>query len=159
MATDMIEEQAGQNRAMAELNSDVALATRRIAEEQAKSRQAYAETQKQLQGERVDLNRQWEHLEDERRQIAREKHRDPIIAAAILQLGMIAACLSPLILCWALLNRGPPAHSEVELNEWLVEELAGEETRLLGRPTKQPPAIADRWETEHPDFPDEFDDA
>ncbi len=158
MASEAMAEQGEQNRAMAALNRDVAVATRRIAEEQAKARQSYVDAQEQLQKQRMELDHRLDGLDEERRQIARERHRDPIIAAAIFQLGLIAACLSPLVLCWALLNGDRSDSSETELNELLVEDLVAEHPRLLPRPEKQPKELPEHRMSEDPRYPDEFDD-
>lgn len=157
MASEAMAEQGSQNRAMADLNRDVALATRRIAEEQAETRQAYVDAQKQLQKQRIELDQHRDSLEDERRQIARERHRDPIIAAALFQLGLLAACLSPLILCWALLHRDRTESSDAELNELLIEDMVADEPKCLPRSMVEPKAISDQWDADDPPYPDEFD--
>lgn len=158
MASEAMAEQGEQNRAMAALNRDVAFATRRIAEEQAKTRQAYVDAQEQLQKQRIELDQRLEGLDEERRQIARERHRDPIIAAAIFQLGLIVACLSPLVLCWALLHGDRSDSSETELNELLVEDLVAEHPRLLPRPQEQPKELPEHRKPEDPPYRDELDD-
>ena len=57
-----------------------------------------ADAQAALQVQRQDVNRQRDQLEQQRREIAKQRQRDPVIAAAIIQLGLILASLSPLLL-------------------------------------------------------------
>ena len=158
MASEAMTEQGGQNRAMAALNRDVAIATRRTAEEQAKARQSYVEAQKQLQTQRNELDRQRDGLEDERRQLAHQRHRDPIIAAMVYQLGLLIACLSPLVVCWVLLHRGGSEPSDAALNELLVEDLVAEEPVFLPRSAVEPKAISDHGDADDFSYPGEFDD-
>ena len=158
MASEAMAEQGGQNRAMADLNRDVALATRRIAEEQSKARQAYVDAQKQLQTQRIEVDRQRDGLEDERRQIANQRHRDPIIAAAVFQVGLLIACLSPLVLCWGLLHRDRSETSDAELNELLVEDMVADEPKFLPQAVVEPKAITEQCDGDDPPCNYEFDE-
>ena len=65
-------QQAGQNREMTQLNREVA-----------QSHKELVGLQHDLEGQQVAVNHQRDQLESERREIAKHRHRDPIIAAAI----------------------------------------------------------------------------
>jgi hypothetical protein len=85
--------------------------------------------------ERKSLDRQREDLENERREIAGQRQRAPIIAAAIVQVGLILACLAPLVLAAYLLWSLRSTVSEDEaVTELLVEELVADQPRLLAGP-------------------------
>jgi len=63
-------------------------------------------------------DRKLEKLEDERKQIASERQRAPVIAAANAQFGLLLACLAPLGLAahllWTL------RHSEANAAGWQI---------------------------------------
>ena len=102
------------------------------------------ETQSAIQTERQSIDRQHENLEIERRQIAGERQRAPVIAAAIMQLGLILACLAPLALCVYLLwSLRSTAEQDEAVTEFLVEELTSERPKLLlpGPPQAEQPAL------------------
>ncbi len=90
------------------------------------------ETQAAVEAGRQNLDRQREDLEAERRQIATERQRAPIIAAAIQQVGLWLACLLPLALCGYLLHvLRHTANNDVAVTELLVEELTTDRPRFL----------------------------
>jgi hypothetical protein len=79
-----------------------------------------------------------DQLEQNRREIARERHRDPIIAAVIQNFGLIVACLLPLlvaVLVMLQMQSQEPDHAVVA--EMLVLELTADEPRLLPGPMSQ----------------------
>jgi len=103
------------------------------------------ESQSALQVERHSIDRQREDLEAERRQIAEERQRAPIIAAAMTQVGLILACLAPLALCAYLLHvLRNTADDDTAVTELLVEELSRDRPRLLppGPPYAEQPALS-----------------
>jgi hypothetical protein len=80
-----------------------------------------------------------DELEQERKQIAEQRHRDPIIASSIQTIGLIVACLLPLLVCVYVLrqmNRSDPDDATVA--ELLVLELVSDEPRLLPGPVLRP---------------------
>ena len=100
------------------------------------------ETQAAVEAGRQNLDRQREELEAERRQIATERQRAPVIAAAIQQVGLWLACLLPLVLCGYLLYvLRHSSHDDAAVTELLVEELTTDRPRFLLR---GPPATADQ---------------
>jgi hypothetical protein len=54
--------------------------------------------QKQIQAQRAEFDRQRDGLERERRELAAQRGRDPIVAQAIGAFGIMLACLLPLLL-------------------------------------------------------------
>jgi hypothetical protein len=167
MAKDSTRRQAEQNQEMIRLNQEVAKSHQRVLEADSQSRQEVLKLQRELverdqharqdlhalereiqaaaSQERTSLDRQHEALEQERRGIAGERKRDPILAAAITGLGIVLACLAPIVLAICLLwvaHRQEP--SEAELAELLVQEIASDHTLLFGpgeaHPTVLPPS-------------------
>ena len=59
---------------------------------------AQRELNRELQAERSSIDRQREGLEAERREIAETRVRDPVVAEAILSIGLLLLCLAPLVL-------------------------------------------------------------
>ena len=179
MAQDATRRQAEQNQEMIRLNREVAEHNQRLIEVDAQARQEVLQVQRELierdaegrqqldalqrevQGavsqERSSLDRQHEKLEDERKEIAKQRNRDPIVAAAITGLGVVLACLAPIVLAIYLLRSvRDETPSDAELAELLVQEIASDRSILFspvgqGRPClehdqepdKLPPASED----------------
>ena len=96
--------QADQNRLVEANNRQVLEATKRLVEADARGRTENLELHRQIEVERSGVNQQRDALEHERRQIAAQRNRDPIIAESIqLAAGLIAAVL-PLLVCLFLLR-------------------------------------------------------
>ncbi len=101
--------------------------------------------QQDLDAQRGHLDQQRTVLEDERRAIAAERVRDPIIANALIGAVILAACVLPLLLAFFVLRTVHKAEpDDAALNELLVQELVADEPLLLPRPTlpaleEQPP--------------------
>jgi len=127
-----LQRQAEQNRQMAQQSQRIADATAELIAADAQARQEFSELSQDLQAERAGIDRQRESLEEERREIAGQRHRDPIIAAAISSCGLVIACTFPLVLCayllYVLQHRTAPDEALVEL---LVTDLLAKQPRLL----------------------------
>jgi hypothetical protein len=136
-------EAAEQQRQLAQMQAEVARGARQLVESDAKARGELAALQRNLQQDQAEIGRQRDQLEADRRQIAEQRHRDPLIAAAITSIGLILACLLPLLLCWALLRR-PPVDGEAEaaLAEFLVQDLTSDHPVLL--PAQSPHALLEQ---------------
>jgi hypothetical protein len=117
---------------MAEQSQRIADATEELIAADAQARQEFSELSQGLQAERASIDRQHESLEEERRKIAGQRHRDPIIAAAISSCGLIIACGLPLVFCaylfHVLQHRTAPDEALVEL---ILEDLLAKQPRLL----------------------------
>ena len=124
------ERQAEQNRLIETNNRQVIEATNRLVEADAKSRAENLELHRQIEGERANVNQRRDALEQERRQIAVERNRDPIIAESIqLSAGLIAAVL-PLLVCLYLLRALFDKPNQDALAELLVEDLVSRQPLL-----------------------------
>jgi len=170
MAKDATERQAEQNREMARLNQEVPQNNQRLIEADAESRREaiqlqrdlierdaggrerldalQRETQAAVSQERSSVDRQREALEQERQQIAAQRNRDPIVAAALTGLAIVLACLAPIVLAIYLL-RSAHRHeaTDAELAELLVQEIASNRSVLFA------PVASDRPCLTHDDGP------
>ena len=142
LSRESLARQAEQNQAMARQSQEIAQAARLLVEADAKARgdviQLQTDLEKSAQAMRTSLDRQHEDLENERRQLASQRQRDPIIAAAILDAGMILACLLPLVLAWYVLRNLQQEPADAALGELLVQELVADEPLLLPSPLCRP---------------------
>ena len=115
---------------------------------------AHRELQSQLHQQQAAVGAQRDRLEEERRQLAGQRGRDPIIAAAIQDCGVLIACLLPLLVCVYLLHRMAGENDDQQaLGELLVHELTAEQPRLLPAPPLHRPAALGRAASQ--DRPDE----
>jgi len=135
---------AWQSKAVTLENQRIAEAARELVAKDAEARQQMIQAQRELhtelQTERSSLDRQKEAMEQERRDIAERRGRDPIVAEAVRSMGTLLVCLVPLIVAaYALsrLDRGPGDGQQ--LSELLIHELAGDNPILL--PYRRVPAI------------------
>ncbi|MAD80492.1 MAG: hypothetical protein CMJ50_06575 [Planctomycetaceae bacterium] len=133
MAERHLERQSEQNRRMSELQREVAEGARQLVEADAKAREEMVTLQLATQTERSEIGRQRDALEDERRNLAAARRLDPIIAAAIANLGLLAACMLPLVLCWYLLHRRIDPADDQAVAEVLLEDLVTDRPLLLPR--------------------------
>jgi hypothetical protein len=134
LSRESTERQADQNRLVETNNREVLEATNRLVEADAKSRTENIELHRQIEAERSGINQQRNALEQERRQIAGERIRDPIIAESIRAVAGLIAAILPLLVCLFLL-RGLFHKSDQEtLAEVLIEDL------VSGQPLLSEPA-------------------
>lgn len=140
---------ARQSEAVIRENQRVTEAAQALVEQDATARQEMVAAQRQLSeqfhAERSDIDRERAGLEQERREIAAQRQRDPVVAEAVHIVGMLLACLTPLALAgYALyrLDRGLD-HGE-DLGELLIAELASDSPRLLPSSLLRPAGIGHR---------------
>ncbi|HJN07434.1 MAG TPA: hypothetical protein QF564_02005 [Pirellulaceae bacterium] len=133
MAERHVERQSEQNRRMSELQREVAEGSRRLVEADAKAREEMVALQREVQAERSEVGSQRDALEHERRGLASKRRMDPIIAAAITNVGLLVACLAPLILCWHLLTRPVEPADDQAVAEVLLDDLVANNPLLLPR--------------------------
>ena len=103
---------------------------------------AQQELTSQLNGQQSAIYTGHEQLEQDRREIAEQRHRDPIIAAVIQDFGLFIACLLPLVVAVFVIRQmqsQEPDHAAVA--ELLVLELTADEPRLLPGPMSQRHAL------------------
>lgn len=83
--------------------------------------------QHDLRGDQAEIGRQRDQLEAERRRIAEQRHRDPLIAAAITNVGLVLACLLPLAFgIYVLSSLRGKSDSDDALVELLIEEVVAD---------------------------------
>lgn len=82
--------------------------------------------------ERQAIGRQRDGLEAERQKLAEERKTAPVVAAAVTQLGLIFACLLPLLLCGYLIYVSrQPDDADAAVAELLVGDLIDRQSSLL----------------------------
>ena len=113
---------------------------------------AQQELTSQLNGQQATVDAGRGQLEQDRREIAEQRHRDPIVATAIQNTGLVIACLLPLIVAVYVIRQmqsQEPDHAAVA--ELLVLELTADEPRLLPGPMSQRHALThdDSKEAQH----------
>ncbi|MEX0867427.1 MAG: hypothetical protein WD030_08710, partial [Pirellulales bacterium] len=139
-------------RQMAELQREVAQGSRQLVEADAAARKEMVALQREVQAERTEVGQQRDALEGERREIAAQRQRDPIIAATITNLGLLLACLLPLLIALYLLCRPVEPADDREVAELLLTDLVSDKPLLLPRPTDLP-AIGDGGSNHWPKLP------
>lgn len=143
LAERQLQRQHEQNQRIAEMQHEVAAGSRQLVEAEAEARSEMLALQKDMQTERATVGKQRDALEQERREFASQQNRDPIIAASIKEIGLLAACLLPLGVCWLLLRQPVELANDQAVAELLIADLVARDPLLL--PTGQtPPALEER---------------
>jgi len=134
--------------------AQLAEASRELVQADAKARGEVIALQRDLQQGQGELAGQRDQLENDRRQYADQRYRDPILASKILTVGIVLACLLPLALCMTLvLSLRDPAQTEATLAEILVEEIASEEPLLLPKMARQTALEQEPDQEDQPELP------
>jgi hypothetical protein len=132
MAKQSLETQARQNDRLVEQNKQVIEASKELVAADAKARGEMADLQHDLQTDQHELGRQRDGLEEERRKIAQDRYREPLISSAIMAIGLLAVGGLPLLVCIYLLRAVHNNEaSDAALTEVLIEEFLAEKPRLL----------------------------
>ena len=131
---------AQQSQAVVEESQELAEASKELVASDAKARQDLIGAQErltaQLHEQRAAVAAGRDQLEAERKQIAEQRHRDPLVAAAIQNVGLIIACLLPLIVCiFVIRQMSRPEPDDAAVAELLVHELVTDQPRLLPGPS------------------------
>ena len=149
-AQQSVREQAKQNEYIARQSEAVVQESQKLAEaskelvaKDAEARREMVSAQRELTSQfneqRASIDTGRNELEQERKQIAEQRHRDPIIASSIQTIGLILACLLPLLVCVYVLrqmNQNDPDNAAVA--ELLVSEVVSEEPKFLPGPALRP---------------------
>jgi hypothetical protein len=137
---------ADQSRAVVEGSHQLAETAKELVEHDAEARReliaAQQELTSQLNGQQSAIQTGHQQLEQDRREIAEQRHRDPIIAAVIQNIGLTLACLLPLLVAVFVIRQmqsQEPDHAAVA--ELLILEMTADEPRLLPGPTSQCSAL------------------
>ena len=121
-------EQAQQNARMAEI-------VRADAEARKEMMATHQTLTSQLNQQQAVIDAGRDQLEEERRNLAQQRHRDPIIAAALQSTGVLLACLLPLLLAaYALKQMRQEEPDQAAVAELLVYELTSERPLFLPAP-------------------------
>ncbi len=126
-----LERQAAQQLRNAELHREVADGTKRLVEADAAARQEIVALHRDVQAERSELGRQRDLLELDRRDIADTRNRDPLIAEAIQAVGLMLACVVPLLIAWQVLRRSDAGDENSAMAELLLEEVSSATSKLI----------------------------
>ncbi len=147
--------QAEQNRLVESNDRRVIEATNRLVEAEAQGRAENLELHRQIEAERTGIHQQRDALERERRQMAVERNRDPVIAESIqVAAGLIAAVL-PLLVCLYLLRGLFDKPDQEALAELLIDNLVSRQSlfgnsAVLNLPGGNPRLPADPPSEDHP---------
>src|ERR1700685_1393054 len=99
LSRESAQRQAEQNRLVEGNDRQVLEATNRLIEADAKSRTENVALHRQIEVERAGVNQQHDALEQERREIATDRIRDPIVAESIRTAAALIAAILPLVVC------------------------------------------------------------
>lgn len=142
MAREHAARQAETQRQMTDLQKQVAEGSRQLVESDAKARENLTALQQDLRTDQSEIGHQRDQLENDRREIAAQRHRDPIVAAVIMDIGIVLACLLPLALgIYVLRSAWRAGESDSAVAELLVHELVASEPRLSLPDRSSLPAI------------------
>jgi DNA repair exonuclease SbcCD ATPase subunit len=132
---------ADQSQAIVQESHQLAEAAKELVKSDAEARRELIAAQQELTAQ---LNEQQsaiytghEQLEQDRREIAEQRHRDPIIAAMIRDFGLMIACLLPLLVAVLVIRQmqsQEPDHAAVA--ELLTLELTSDKPLLLPGPQR-----------------------
>jgi len=127
---------ADQSQAVVAESHQLAETAKLLVEHDAEARReliaAQQELTTQLNGQQSAIHTGHQQLEQDRREIAEQRHRDPIIAAVIQDFGLFIACLLPLVVAVFVIRQvqsQEPDHAAVA--ELLILEMTADEPRLL----------------------------
>ena len=152
-AREAMTEQRKQNDRIADQSKAVVQESRQLAEAAKEMIASDAEAGRELVAAQKELNVQLneqrsavdagrDDLEQEHRQIAEQRNRDPLVAAAIRNASLIIACSLPLVVCiFVIRQMRSEEPDDDDVAEFLVHELAGDEPTLLLGPTFRPFAL------------------
>ena len=147
---------AHQSQAVVEESHQLAETAKALVERDAEARReliaAQQELTSQLNEQQSAIHTGHQQLEQDRREIAEQRHREPITAAAIQNIGLTLACLLPLVVAVFVIRQmqsQEPDHAAVA--ELLILEMTADEPRLLPGPMSQRHALThdDPEEAQH----------
>ena len=97
----------------------------------ARAREELIALERDLQTERSENAIQRDLLEDERKTLANERQRAPLIAATVHSAGIVLLCALPLVLCWLLLKNLRNDIDTDDLEDLLILDLTQQSDFLL----------------------------
>jgi hypothetical protein len=134
LATDSAERQARQSEILAKAHADLTQGARQLVESVGRSQESLVTVQQGLEQQQAEIGHQRDLLEKERQTIAAQRRTDPIIANALVQIGLLVACVLPLVICWYLLTNPGANDADRLVSEILIEDLTAKQPRLTAGP-------------------------
>lgn len=125
LAERVTHDQAEQNKRLADATKSLTQGSQQLVSAEAKARQEVISLQRDLRQDQADIGRQRDALEAERRQIASQRLTESAWSAMLFAVGVLLACLAPLVLAGMTLVGLWRSPSDEELHDVLVEHLAG----------------------------------
>ncbi len=148
LASQVTHDQAQQNQRIAEGSQAIAQGSQQLVEADAQARRELIELQHALRQDQEEIGQYRDALEAERKAIASQRRSDSAVATGLIILGVILACLSPLILAGITLLGLWRESTRQEEEEVLVEVLANSlvsasapEAEGLPEAPPQPPGL------------------
>jgi hypothetical protein len=142
---------ADQSEAIVDESHQLAEAAKELVERDAEARRdliaAQQELTSQLNEQQLAIYTGHDQLEQDRREIAEQRNRDPIIAAVIQNVGLVIACLLPLLIAVQVIRQmhsQEPDHAAVA--ELLTLDLTSDEPLLLPGPRLRQDTLAQEEE-------------
>ncbi len=90
----------------------------------------------------TDLQVQRTRLEEERRSLAKERHRESLLAPILDNLGVLLIVCLPLVICCLLLfNLRKQTDDDATVCDLLTQEITADQPRLVDRPAIDSRAI------------------
>ena len=105
VAKQAADRQAEQNSVMARLSREVAEGTRRLVQADADARKEMIVVHQDIQAERTSLNKSFEKLEGERKQIAQQRRTESVVVPAMKTIGVAMVATAVVVFCLLLLTR------------------------------------------------------
>ncbi|MCA9123918.1 MAG: hypothetical protein H6822_30175 [Planctomycetaceae bacterium] len=124
-------QQAELSRETVKLQNELVEGTQKLVEADAQARRDFLELEGKLDEQRVEVGRRHDELEDERREIAKQRYRDPIVANALIAAATLLACLLPMLLAGWLLRSQLDETAEHTATEMLLEEITATRSGLV----------------------------
>ena len=121
LAERVTHEQAAQNKRLADATKSLTQGSQQLVSAEAKARQEVIALQRDLRQDQADIGRQRDSLEAERRRIAAQRLTDSTWSDTLLAVGILLACLAPLVLAGITLVGLWRAPSAEEIHDVLVE--------------------------------------
>ena len=144
-ARQTVQQQSELTRSITDQSAELTQASKELVAADAQARQemiaTHGELQQQIGEERSAIDDMRAEVVQDQRGLAAQRHRDPIIATAIENVGFGAICALPLAVFWLVIRGAHNSPITNETCEVLLLELAGR-TDHLGPPRRRfPPLI------------------
>lgn len=135
LAEDLLRQQSAQQRSLTEQSKALSESSGKLVEADSKSRKELVELQSrvqtQIEAQRQVVQQQRDSLEEERRAIATQRHRDPLVAGAIMQAVTLAIAALPIFLLILIIRSMRNEPNEFPLADVLITDLASEQPLLI----------------------------